>query len=118
MTAVLPARVPAGAPGGGQFAPKACRAAYAALDELAHRAADPAPGSNRVVLEVARCPHGSFARWAARNCCADVLPAAGGGARCTGSRRDGARCTRPTLLLDPAGRPACHHHGGRSTAAA
>jgi hypothetical protein len=30
---------------------------------------DPAqPG--RTVLRVARCPHGHFARWAARNCCA------------------------------------------------
>lgn len=24
----------------------------------------------RTVLRVERCPHGSFARWAARNCCA------------------------------------------------
>jgi len=29
---------------------------------------DPAPNVTRV--HAPRCPHGSFARWAARNCCA------------------------------------------------
>lgn len=125
MTAVLPARVPAGAPGGGRFAPGACRHAYAVLDALAAAAApdpEPAPVGTRVEVDAPRCVHGSFARWAVRNCCATLpapaaaSPAVGGDAvPCTGRREDGDRCTRRTTRRDRTGRAACHQHGGRAT---
>lgn len=121
MTAVAErARVPAGVPGGGRFAPEACRTAYLALDALAARAAEPPAGGNRILVPAPRCPHGSFARWAARNCCAtDGLAIVGGQSAlpCTGSRRDGSRCTRTTTLRAH-GKPACHDHGGHQSAAA
>jgi hypothetical protein len=39
------------------------------LDEPGGDRADPG-NPQRTVLAVERCPHGSFARWASRNCCA------------------------------------------------
>lgn len=86
------------------------------------RLPDPEPGSSRVEVYAPRCPHGSFARWAVRNCCrpAAAEPADGGDGAgvCTGSTAAGDRCTRRTTYLDRAGRPACHQHGGRPAAAA
>jgi hypothetical protein len=38
-------------------------------DELLPATTDPA-NPQRTILAVGRCRHGSFARWAARNCCA------------------------------------------------
>lgn len=49
----------------GRFATRECPRVYALLDQLAPVER---PGGGFVV-EAPRCPHGSFARWAARNCC-------------------------------------------------
>lgn len=55
----------------GQFASRACPTTYRLLVTAPATADRPDPGQpNRTVLTVPRCPHGSFARWAARNCCA------------------------------------------------
>lgn len=88
-------------------------------DLLTPTAANPVvvvrPGLVR--LYAPKCPHGSFARWAATNCCnPDGPPTAGSAAAtCTGTRRDGSPCTRTTTHR-LAGLPACHDHGGRPTA--
>lgn len=121
MTAVSQPRVPAGAPGGGRFAPRACRTAYAILDALAAQSdfvpADE-PAGNVTVLHVVRCPHGSFPRYAAANCCrpagsaAPDAPAVLSDAQpCTGTRANGDPCGQRTTYRFR-GRPACHHHGG------
>lgn len=119
MTAATQPRVPAGAPGGGRYAPKACRAAYEALDRLAHQVAEPVAPEERssfIAVPAPRCPHGSFARWAARNCCATrpdaTVTALGDAHPCTGARTDGGPCSRTTTRRDRTGRPACHDHGG------
>lgn len=89
MTATLPARVPAGDPGGhgGRFATAECPGTYrrlvaattVPLPELGvpARVEKLAGGAAVVGYDTAgqhydvpapRCPHGHFARWAARNC--------------------------------------------------
>lgn len=123
-------RVPAGLPGGGRFAPVACASAYAVLDALAARAEDGLPPGwtrdpdypARILLpDPGRCPHGSFPSYAARNCCrptaAGVLPLTGPGT-CGQPTADGSRCTRRTTRTDRHGHPACHQHGGTTTAVA
>lgn len=124
MTTSLQPRIPAGAPGGGRFAPAACRTAYAVLDALAatlDSEVQPDPGGHRIEVPAPRCAHGHFARWASRNCCAPTAaPAggpAGGAAGCEGSTATGEQCTRRTTRRDRTGRPACHLHGGHATPA-
>jgi hypothetical protein len=63
-------RVPAGSPGGGRFATAECPRVYALLDTLAPEPEEDPHKPWRVAVPAARCPHGHFARWAARNCCA------------------------------------------------
>lgn len=66
-------RVPAGSPGGGQFASTECPRLYALLDTLAAGAPVPMATAAEPLLEVSpghwrvyapRCPHGHFRRWA------------------------------------------------------
>lgn len=108
-------RVPAGQEGGGRFASRACPAVYALLDTLA-----PAEEgrSTRIAVAAPRCPHGHFARWAARNCCgSDVAVVVGDATEavpCGAPTNGGDRCSRRTTRRR-AGRPACHQHGGRPT---
>lgn len=137
MTAVLPRpqaqpRRPAGdgKGRGGQFAPKfatpACPSVYALLDGLADAAPDPQPTAANPTVErpgggwavyAPTCPHGSFLRYAQRNCCRPAgapTPTASTGdaaAQCTGTTTSGDRCTRTTTRTFH-GRPACHDHGG------
>lgn len=113
-------RVPAGQEGGGRFASTACPRVYALLDALA----DEPQRSTRVAIAAPRCPHGHFARWAARNCCGGEVAvlvgapgSAGEAAPCTGRTNAGDACTRRTTRTDRHGRPACHDHGGRPAAA-
>lgn len=68
-------RVPAGQAGGGRFATAECPStlrrivAWRPGEELpAGWSLDPA-NPQRTVIAAQRCPHGHFARWAARNCC-------------------------------------------------
>lgn len=84
----------------------------------------PDPVDTWVPVEAPRCEHGSFARWAARNCCAPhsrllvrsgdltLTPPDGAGQPCAGRTAAGASCTRRTHRTDRHGRPACHDHGG------
>lgn len=53
----------------GRFAAKPPR-----RDRLRPVPDEPTPASNRYVVPAPRCPHGSFARWAAKNCCAPRPP--------------------------------------------
>lgn len=79
------------------------------------------PETSRVAVPAPRCPHGSFARWAARNCCAPnpqrATPPGGVGAagNCGGHTTAGGPCGRRTTRRDRHDRPACHDHGGRPT---
>lgn len=63
-------RVPAGQAGGGRFATAECPRVYALLDTLAPEPGAPDERVNWTAVAAPRCPHGHFARWAARNCCA------------------------------------------------
>ncbi len=142
MTATLPARVPAGLPGGGRFAPKACAGAYAALDALGVAVdltcdvdGSPLPAGwtrdphnpNRIHIAplVPPCPHGFISPWGIASC-RGCHPAAGTPAgaavggdpdTCRGHKVDGSPCTRRTSRRDRRGRPACHDHGGHPTTA-
>ena len=84
MTAAVQPRVPAGQPGGGQFGPKSWMTETGPLPYADRPSAAELPppslgGSagwrpdpdnpTRTLVPAPRCPHGSFARWAARNCC-------------------------------------------------
>jgi hypothetical protein len=63
-----PARVPAGSPEGGRFATAECPTTYRLL--AAVRAVEPREGTGGRYHPVPapKCPHGHYARWAARNC--------------------------------------------------
>lgn len=63
-----PARVPAGVPEGGRFATRECPRVYALLDSLAPAEAREGTDGRYHRVPAPRCPHGHFARWAARNC--------------------------------------------------
>lgn len=104
-------RVPAGVPGAGQFASKACPAVYAlldtlVLDDVAREVTD--GRSSFVPVPAPRCPHGHFARWAARHCrhctTAPLTLADGDSHPCGAATADGSACTRRTT------RTACHQH--------
>jgi hypothetical protein len=69
VTAVQP-RVPAGKPGGGRFAPIPATL-LRDVPPIPTPVADvPDERPNFTAVPVARCSHGSFVRWARRNCCA------------------------------------------------
>jgi len=52
----------------GRFASKACPRVYALLDTLAETGTVTVRAEGGWAVHAARCPHGHFARWAARNC--------------------------------------------------
>lgn len=53
---------------GGRFATKECPRVYALLDALAESVPIRERREGGYAVEAPRCPHGHFARWAARNC--------------------------------------------------